>query len=114
MTVAVLAVFPDIRDVEKCRALEADLDEGRLHAGQHAGDATDVDVADEPARRRALDVELLHDALLEHRHPRFLRRYVDENLVTHGVATRSPESRSEPGRRPFRAAANPSRPSSCL
>jgi hypothetical protein len=28
-------------------------------------------------------VQLLHDALLEHRNARFLRRYVDQDLVRH-------------------------------
>ena len=51
MTGTVLTVFPDVGDVQKCRALEPDFDEGRLHPGEHARDAADVDVADEPPRR---------------------------------------------------------------
>ena len=81
--VAVLPVLPDVGDVQERRALEADLDERALHAGQHARDAAEVDVADEPARARALDVQLLHDALLEHRDARFLRRDVDEDFMRH-------------------------------
>ena len=38
VAVAVLAVFPDVGDVQERGALEADLDERRLHAGQHARD----------------------------------------------------------------------------
>ena len=81
--VAVLPMLPDVGDVQERGALEADLDEGALHAGQHARDAAEVDVADQPARARALDVQLLHDALLEHRDARLLRRHVDEDLVAH-------------------------------
>ena len=70
--VSVLAVLPDVGDVQERGALEADLDERGLHAGQHARDAAQVDVADQAARAGALDVQLLHDALLEHRDARFL------------------------------------------
>ena len=88
--VAVLAMLPDVGDVQERGALEADLDERALHAGQHARDAAEVDVADEPARARALDVELLHDALLEHRDAGFLGSYVDKDFMSH----RSDEGRS--------------------
>src|SRR5947199_87470 len=69
--VAVLPVFPDIGDVKKRGALEADLDESALHARQDPGDAPEIDVADEAARAGSLHVELLHHALLEHGHARF-------------------------------------------
>jgi hypothetical protein len=42
--------LPDVGDVQEGGALEADVDEGRLHAGQHAHHAAEVDVADEAAR----------------------------------------------------------------
>ena len=80
---AVLPVLPDVGDVQERRALEADFDERALHAREHARDAAEVDVADEAARARALDVELLHDALLQHRDARFLRRYVDKYFMRH-------------------------------
>ena len=51
VTMAVLAMFPDVGDVQKRRALEPDFDKSRLHPGEHARDAADVDVADEPPRR---------------------------------------------------------------
>src|SRR2546426_8747132 len=40
---------------------QPDLDERRLHAGQHARHAPHADVADQPAARGALDEELLHN-----------------------------------------------------
>ena len=45
-------------DVEERRALEADVDEGGLHAREHAHDLAEVDVADVAAVRAAIDVEL--------------------------------------------------------
>src|SRR4029077_1871322 len=86
LAVAVLAMLPDVGDMQECRALEADLDERALHAGQHARDAAETDVADETARARTLDVQFLDDTLLEHRDPGFLRRYVDEDLVRHRIS----------------------------
>ena len=83
LAVAVLPVLPDVGDVQERGALEPDLDEGALHARQHARDTAETDVADEPARARALDVQFLDDALLEHRDTGFLRRYVDQDLVRH-------------------------------
>ncbi len=82
---AVLPVLPDVGDVEERRALEADLDERALHPGEHPRDAPEADVADEAPRAGALDVELLHDALLEHRDARFLGGYVDEDFMRHRV-----------------------------
>ena len=83
VAVAVLAMLPDVGDVQERGAFEADLDERRLHARQHACDLAQVNIADQAARARALHVQLLDHALLEHRHPRFLRRHVDEDLVAH-------------------------------
>jgi hypothetical protein len=80
---AVLAVFPDVGDMEKGRALEADLDERALHPREHARDAAEADVPDKPARAGALHVELLHDALLQHRDAGFLRGYVDKDFMRH-------------------------------
>jgi hypothetical protein len=64
-----------------CRC--SDLEERALHPGKHARNACEVDVADEPAGARTLDVQLLHDALFEHRDAGFLWRYVDEDLMAH-------------------------------
>ena len=48
----------DLVDVEEAVALEADVDEGGLHAGQDVVDLALVDVADDRAPAAALDVEL--------------------------------------------------------
>jgi putative protease len=71
-------VAPDVGHVQEGGALQADLDEGRLHAGQHAHHAAEIDVADDAAAVGALDVQFLHHALLQQRDARFLRREVDQ------------------------------------
>lgn len=42
-----LARFPDVGDVQEGGAVEADVDERRLHAGQDADDAPDIDIANQ-------------------------------------------------------------------
>ena len=61
-----------VGDVEEGRAFEADVDERRLHAGQHAGDAAGIDIADQTALERALDMQLLDRAVLDDRDASFL------------------------------------------
>jgi hypothetical protein len=69
-----------VGDVQEGRALQADVDEGRLHAGQHAHDLAEVDVADQAPFQRALDVQLLHRAVFNYSHPRLLRGPVDQDV----------------------------------
>jgi hypothetical protein len=64
-------------------AIQADVDEGRLHAGQHTRDLAEVDIADQAALERALDQHVLHRALLDHGDPGLLRRPVDEYVLCH-------------------------------
>ena len=75
----------DVVDVQKRRAREPDLDEGRLHAGQHPLHAPFVDVADESATTLALDEYFLQHAPLEQRGTYFARGDVDENFGAHEV-----------------------------
>ena len=44
-----LARFPDVGDVQEGRAVEADIDESRLHAGQNANNPADIGIADQAA-----------------------------------------------------------------
>ena len=46
---AAVALFPDVGHMQEGGALQADIDEGRLHARQHAHHAPQVDVADQAA-----------------------------------------------------------------
>src|SRR5690606_28136095 len=80
---AVGALVPDVGHMQEGRALESDVDEGRLHARKYAHDAAEIDVSDDAAVGRAFDVQLLHHTLLGDGHTRFLRRAVDEEFDAH-------------------------------
>ena len=54
--IVVLEIFENIADVKESIAIEADVDESGLHAGEDAGDSAFVDAADEGELFFALDV----------------------------------------------------------
>jgi hypothetical protein len=54
--IVVLEIFENIADVEESIAIEANIDESGLHAGEDAGDFAFVDAADEGELFFALDV----------------------------------------------------------
>ena len=58
-----------IRDVQKARLLQADIDERRLHPGQHARDLALVDISREPDLAIALEVEFGELVVFEQRDP---------------------------------------------
>ena len=76
---------PDVGDVQKRGAFQADVDEGRLHAWQHPHHLAEIHVAGEAARQRALDVQFLHRTLQDQRDARFLRGDVDQNVFVHAI-----------------------------
>ena len=80
-----VARVENIRGVEERRALHADFDERRLHAGKHPRDASLVDVADQPAAAGALEKHLLQHAILDHRGARLVSTCVDQNVGAHCV-----------------------------
>ena len=80
---AILALLPDVGHVQERGALQADLDERRLHSRQHARHLADIDISDHAARLGALDVQLLDDAARDHGDTRLLRRHVDEDIFRH-------------------------------
>ena len=57
----------DLAGIEHGVAAAADVDERRLHRGQHVLHPTEVDVADQRRGRVAVDVVLDQDVVLEHR-----------------------------------------------
>ena len=63
--------------------LQADLDKGALHAGQHAHHLAQVDVAHLATLNAAFNVQLLHRALGDERDPRFEWRDVNEDVFSH-------------------------------
>ena len=68
-TLEVVRGAPDVRDVEVGALLEADVDEGGLHPGEHALDPTLVDVARDPTLALPLDVQLAEIPALHERDP---------------------------------------------
>ena len=78
-----VACFPDIGHVKEGSALAADVDERRLHPGQHARDFADVDVPHQTQRGRALGVQFLHHGLLHDGHARLLGSDVHQDVFAH-------------------------------
>lgn len=74
----------NFRSMDKRGTIQADVDEGGLHPRQHAHNLALVDIADDPALLGALHVDFLQNTVLYHRHARFHRRDIDQNLFTHG------------------------------
>ncbi len=56
------------RRMDERRALQADVDECRLHARQHPHDLALVDIADDAATLGALDMHFLQHPVFHHRH----------------------------------------------
>jgi hypothetical protein len=54
--IVVFEIFEDVADVQKGIAIQADIHESRLHAGQDASNPAFVDAADECKFLFALDV----------------------------------------------------------
>jgi hypothetical protein len=54
--IIVFEIFEDVADVKEGIAVEADIDESGLHAGEDAGDSAFVDATDEGELFFALDV----------------------------------------------------------
>ncbi len=72
-----------VGDVQESGALQADIDERRLHAGQHALDHALVNIADQAMPGGALHIDLLRRAAFDQGHARFLGADVDQDLGTH-------------------------------
>src|SRR6185436_6030364 len=81
--VMIVAVAPDVGDVQEGCAIQSDLDEGRLHSRQHAAYLAQINVADQAAAAAALDVQFLNHALLHYCDARLLRRDIDQYFFVH-------------------------------
>ena len=73
----------DVRGVQECRAFQPHVDEGGLHAGQHALHAALVQIADDAAPALTLDEQLHEHAVLDERGAVLAWRDVDEDLDGH-------------------------------
>ena len=69
----------DVVDVEEAVLLEAEVDEGRIDAVEHALDLALVDVAEVRLLLRALDVDLGQAAVLDQRHAQLATVVRDED-----------------------------------
>ena len=78
-----LHVVMKIGDVQEARLLQADVDERRLHPGQHARDLAFVDVAGKAAMLLAFEIELGQRAVFEQRDAHFERARVNDNFTFH-------------------------------
>jgi hypothetical protein len=74
----------DLGDVEEGVALEADVNEGGLHAGQHLRHPALVDVANDAALAFPLDEDLDDLVVLEDGDPRVVGAGGDDHLLVHG------------------------------
>ena len=79
-----LDVGGDVADVEEGVALEADVDEGGLHAREHPRHPPLVDVAHEPPMAVPLDEDLRQAVVLQDGDPGLVRIALDEHLEAHG------------------------------
>ena len=77
----------DIRDVEKPVALEADVNERALHAGQHFRDPALVDVPDDPSMPLPLDEDLGDEILLEDGDHRLVPVGRDDHFLLHSQSS---------------------------
>ena len=73
----------DVGDVEEAVALEAEVDEGRLHAGQDLADAALVDVADDAPLPLAFDEDFGDEIVFEDGHHGFVAVGGDDHLLGH-------------------------------
>ena len=73
----------DVGDVEEAVALETEVNERRLHAGQHLRHPALVEIADDAALTLALDEHLGDQIVLEDRDPRFVGARGDDHLLGH-------------------------------
>ena len=87
--VELLQRVDDVRDVEEAVALEPEVDEGGLHAGEDFRDPALVDVADDAALPFALDEDFRDQVVFEDGHHRFVAVRGDDHLLGH---SRTPQA----------------------
>src|SRR5262245_33585739 len=87
-TIELFEAGDDVADVEEAVALEAEVNERRLHAGQHFRYPALVDVADDATRSLAFDEYLGDLIVLEDRDPCFVGARGDDHLLAHARSSR--------------------------
>ena len=76
----------DVRGMQERGALQANIDERGLHAGQHALYPALVEIAHDAAPALPLDEQLGQHAVFDERGARLARRHVDQDFRRHSVA----------------------------
>jgi hypothetical protein len=84
VVLGMVATTVQISHMQERGALQPHVDEGTLHAGQNPGHLAQVDVADQAAFQCALDVQVLHRAVLDQGDAGLLRGPVDQDVM-HGA-----------------------------
>ncbi len=107
-------VSRNVRRVQECRTIEADVHECCLHPGKHARHLPIVDIADQSAARGPFDEDFLQYPVFEQRRPGFRRRHIDQDLlfsrlVAH-IASFSSAGGSMPAARSSSAVSSTGRP----
>src|SRR5262249_49088868 len=92
-----LLLADHVLDVQERGAVEPDVDEGRLHAREHAGDLAEVHVPHRAAIARPLDEELGEDSIFDERDARLTDVDVDdERALPHRVSLGDATAASAP------------------
>src|SRR5262245_14013810 len=81
----------DVAHIEEAVALEPEINESRLHAGEDFRYPALVDVANHAARALAFDENLGDLIFLENRHPCFVGARGDDHLLGHARNSAQPE-----------------------
>jgi len=87
----------DIGDVEETVALETEVNERRLHAGQHFRDPAFVEIASDTALMLAFDEDFGNLIVLEDRDPCFVGARGDDHLLGHARCSRRARPRTPDG-----------------
>jgi hypothetical protein len=87
--IVVFEVFEDIADVEKGVAIQADVDESRLHAWENASNLAFVDAADEREHFLPLEVELDKLSFFQNRDSALVRARGYNQFFRHEYSLRS-------------------------
>ena len=80
LRVVILELVDDVGDVKEGIAVEPEVDEGRLHAGQDLGYAAFVDVPDDRPLSRALDPYLDDLPLIDNSDARLVLGGIDDDF----------------------------------
>ncbi len=78
----------NLGSMDERSAIQPYVDERRLHTRQDAHHLAFVDVADDAAALGALDMHLLQDTVLHHRHPRLHGGDVHQDFFAHCCSRR--------------------------